>query len=75
MQLSKEEIKKSVGENIRTMRLNKNLSIESLALDADMDYTQLSRIELGKINTSIFQIYKIAQALQVPLSNIINDID
>jgi transcriptional regulator with XRE-family HTH domain len=75
MQLTKEEIKKSLGEKIRIFRLNKNLSIETLANDADMDYTQLSRIELGKINTSIFQIYKIAQALEVPLSSILNDID
>jgi transcriptional regulator with XRE-family HTH domain len=75
MQLTKEEVKKTVGEKIRSIRLKKNLSIESLAIDADMDYTQLSRIELGKINTSIYQIYKLASALQVPLSNIINDIE
>jgi len=46
-----------------------------LSFKADMDYKQLSRIELGKINTSIYQIYKIANALQINASEIINALD
>jgi hypothetical protein len=40
-----------------------------------MDYTQLSRIELGKINTSLFQIHKIAFALNISTSSILNVLD
>jgi len=40
-----------------------------------MDYTQLSRIELGKINTSLFQIHKIAIALGINSSEILTALD
>jgi len=72
MQLSKEDIKKVVGNNIRRLRIEKKMSIEVMAFESEMDYTQLSRIELGKINTSIYQIYKISKTLQVSMSAIVN---
>ena len=45
---------KLIGERIRKLRIVNQLTLETLAFKADMDYTQLSRIELGKINTSLF---------------------
>lgn len=72
MQLSKEDIKKVIGNNIRRLRIEKKMSIEVMAFESEMDYTQLSRIELGKINTSIYQIYKISKTLQVSMSDIVN---
>jgi transcriptional regulator with XRE-family HTH domain len=43
------------------------MTIEELAFDAEIEYVQLSRIELGKINTSIYHIYKISHSLSVPV--------
>lgn len=65
MESNKKEISEKIGANIRTIRLSKGLTIEQLAAEANMEYTQLSRIELGQINTSIFQVYKISKALNV----------
>jgi transcriptional regulator with XRE-family HTH domain len=70
MSLSKEEICKHVGSRIRELRLDKGLTIEKLALESGIDYTQISRIELGKINTSIYQIYHITNTLKVPMRDI-----
>jgi transcriptional regulator with XRE-family HTH domain len=56
------------------MRIRKNLSIGQLALESGLDYTQLSRIELGKINTRVFTLYQISKALEVPLDLILKDI-
>jgi transcriptional regulator with XRE-family HTH domain len=70
MSLSKEEICKHVGSRIRELRLDKGLTIEKLALESGIDYTQISRIELGKINTSIYQIYNITNTLKVPMRDI-----
>ena len=72
MHLTKEEIKKAIGYNIRKVRLANKMSIETVAFEAEMDYTQLSRIELGKINTSIFQLYKISRTLKVRLESLVN---
>jgi transcriptional regulator with XRE-family HTH domain len=56
---------KIVGENLRKIRLSKNISQENLALECGLEYSQINRIELGKINTSISQIYLIASVLKV----------
>lgn len=70
MALSKEQVTKIVGSNIRSVRIAKKLSIEKVAFDAGIEYTQLSRIELGKINTSIYNIYKISRSLDIKIPEI-----
>ena len=70
MKLKKEDVVKKVGNKLREIRLEKKLTIEKVALDSEIEYTQLSRIELGKINTSIYQIYKISYSLSVPVPEI-----
>lgn len=70
MTLLKEEFCIKVGYRVRELRVNRKLSIEKLALESGLEYTQVSRIELGKINTSIYQIYKISKTLDVPIPEI-----
>lgn len=74
MSISKEEFCARVGFQVRKLRLEKQLSIEKLALEAGMEYTQVSRIELGRINTSIYHIYKISKSLEVTIPEIFYDI-
>ena len=75
MSHNKEIVVKLVGERVRKLRMDNHLTLENLAFKADMDYTQLSRIELGKINTSLFQIHKIAIALGISSSEILTALD
>jgi len=72
---NKDTVVKLIGERIRKLRIENQLTLENLAFKADMDYTQLSRIELGKINTSLFQIQKIALALGISTSEILTALD
>jgi transcriptional regulator with XRE-family HTH domain len=74
MRLSKEDFITKIGERVRQIRISKGLTLERVAFDAGMDYSQLSRIELGKINTSIYQIYVVSNSLKVPMTDILNDI-
>ena len=62
-----------MGGKIRIMRQNKGLTIEQLAYESGMGYIQLSRIELGKINTTVFQIFKISKSLEVEVSEIFDN--
>ena len=67
MKLTKEQVCRQIGAKIREERIKKGYTLEKLANEAEIDYSQLNRIELGKINTSIFQIYHISQHLQIPV--------
>ena len=72
MRLEKDELVILVGKRVREIRLNKGLSMERVAFDAGIEYVQLSRIERGKINTSIYQIYIVSKSLDVPLPDLLN---
>ncbi|RZJ36423.1 MAG: XRE family transcriptional regulator [Flavobacterium sp.] len=57
----------SVGEKIRDLRNQKNLSQATLSYDANIPKNQIGRIERGDINTSILTLNKICKALEIPL--------
>lgn len=56
---------KILAENVKRYRTDSNLSQEALANMAGIEYSQISRIERGIINTSVSVIFAIAQALKV----------
>jgi transcriptional regulator with XRE-family HTH domain len=53
------------GKNLRLIRKSKGISMEKLANLADFEYSQISRIELGQINTSLDTVFKLAKALSI----------
>ena len=71
----KNEISLLVGKKIRCLRQNRGLTMEQLAFEVGIEYTQLSRIERGVINTSIYQLFVISRALQVEFAEIVSDLD
>lgn len=62
---NKEEFQKKLGQNVRRVRNGKSLTVEKLALEAGMPYSQVSRIELGKRNPSSYTIYILSRTLEV----------
>ena len=74
MSISKEDLSLHVGNRIRLYRQERKLTIADLAIASDMEYTQLSRIERGKINTGVYQIYKIAGSLGVSMHELLSGI-
>ena len=62
---------KVLGDYVRRYRQEKNLSLEMLANIADMEYSQVSRIERGIVNTSVSVIFAIAKALEVKPSQLL----
>jgi len=53
-----------LAENVRKHRLAKNLTMEALANLAGMEYSQISRIERGLLNTSISVVFALGKALE-----------
>lgn len=64
-QYRNEEAIKRVGQKIRELRIERGLSQEELANLCDLELSQINRIELGKINTSISHLFLIAEKLKV----------
>ena len=53
------------GNRVRELREAKGLSQPELAYECDWEYSQINRIELGKINTSISHLFHLAEKLGV----------
>jgi transcriptional regulator with XRE-family HTH domain len=47
------------------------MSIEALANECGIDYSQVLRMELGKVNFSISYLYKIAGVLRVDAKDLL----
>jgi transcriptional regulator with XRE-family HTH domain len=55
------------GKRVRKLRQERNLSMRHLADLANVEYTQIAKIEAGKINTTISTAYAISKALDISL--------
>lgn len=63
---------KKLGERIKELRKEKRLTQEKLAELAKVDPKSIIQIEAGKRNPTLKTINKIAQALKIPLSDLLN---
>lgn len=72
--MDKSKILKQIGANIKAIRLSKNLSQVELVglMSGEIDPTNISRIEAGRTNPTIYTLYRIASALEVNLTDIVN---
>jgi len=60
-----DEAIRKFGTNLRKLRKEKGMSMQELADISDVEYSQISRIERGLINTSLSNVFAVAQALEV----------
>ena len=67
-------ITEEVGKRIRELRNKTGLSQEKFAAKIGMDRTYFASIELGKHNVALKNIEKIANGLDVPLSDLFKGI-
>ena len=58
------------GLRLKNLRLERGLSQEQLGMIAELDRTYISGIERGVRNVSLTNIFRIAQALNVPASEL-----
>ena len=67
-------INKQLGYRIRYLRQNKGLSIEALALEAEINRNYLGDLERGMRNPTVMVLNKIAKALEIDLSTLFEGI-
>lgn len=71
----KSEILLKYGQVVRKIRLEKGISQEMLADLSGLHRTYMSDVELGKRNVSLENIDRIANALEVSISEIFRQIE
>ncbi|MBQ9375203.1 MAG: helix-turn-helix transcriptional regulator [Ruminococcus sp.] len=71
----KSEILLKYGQVVRKIRLEKGISQETLADLSGLHRTYMSDVELGKRNVSLENIDRIANALDVSISEIFRQIE
>ena len=67
-------INKQLGYRIRYLRTQKGLSIEALALEAEINRNYLGDLERGTRNPTLVILNKIAKALEIDLSELFEGI-
>ncbi|MCJ7934017.1 MAG: helix-turn-helix domain-containing protein [Chryseobacterium sp.] len=65
--MEKSEILKSVGNKIKEIRQSKGFSQVDLVgkMEGNIDVTNISRIEQGRTNPTVYTLFRIANALEV----------
>lgn len=66
---------KAFGKEIQQKREELNKSQRLLALEYELDSGNLNRIENGKIDPKLTMLWRISEALGVPLSQIIKSLE
>ena len=64
-------ISKKLGQNIKKIRISKEMSQGDICRALDMDRSYMSAIESGKKNITISQLERLAQALGVSVDKLL----
>jgi len=64
------EFCKAFGIQVRKVRLSKGISMRKFALQIDMEYSQLSKIERGVSNPTISTANALAEGLDVQVKEL-----
>ena len=70
MEKRMQRICRTLGDNVKAVRLSHGFSQEELAFRAELDRTYISQIERGVSNPSILVLLKVSVALDVELAEL-----
>ncbi len=73
--MKKKKILIAFGERVRELRKERELSQEELSYKADLHRTYIGMIERAEKNITLLNISKIARALDVSISELLNEIE
>jgi transcriptional regulator with XRE-family HTH domain len=68
--IEKEEYLKAFGKHLRKIREEKGISLREVELRGDLDRQWLSKIELGKINPTLYSLRKLCELLEIDVSDL-----
>ena len=70
----KEKILIRFAERLIKLRTEKGMSIRQLAAAADLEYSQVQRIEKAKVNFAFSTLIALAQGLDLEVEDVVKDL-
>ena len=70
--IKNKKVVEAIGARLRSLRIDKGLSQEDLANEADVPLSQIGRIERGENNPTISTLYVISEALGIDLKKLVD---
>ncbi|OYX95904.1 MAG: hypothetical protein B7Y76_09300 [Sphingobacteriia bacterium 35-40-5] len=62
-----------IGTNVRKIRTENDITMDSLSFETGIEYRQIGRIERGEVNTTVMSLYRIAKILKTDIRNFFDD--
>ncbi|PZF72583.1 helix-turn-helix domain-containing protein [Taibaiella soli] len=69
--MDEKKLLKKIAQRIKEIRLSKGITQQELAAAIDYEKSNMSRMESGTVNLRIATLYKVAEALEVPVSDLL----
>ncbi|AUP78230.1 helix-turn-helix domain-containing protein [Flavivirga eckloniae] len=70
--IPKKRLLMSFGETLSRIRKEKDISYRELAQLCDVDHSQISKIEKGKISLQVVTLFELAKGLNIEPSELLN---
>lgn len=70
--MTKDELKKKIGQRIVELRTKKCWSQSDLARACNKDRQAIEKLENGKVNPTLYSLLEISKALNVPLIELVD---
>lgn len=72
--MEKSELLVLFGKRIKELRLEKGLSQVDLVarMQGNIDTTNISRIEAGRTNPTVYSLYRLSEAFEISISELVN---
>ena len=71
--LRNQETLHKFGEKLKAFRTLKGFTLEQLAFEADIELSQVHRVEKGKINPTLTTLIALAKGLGIPLAELVGE--
>lgn len=70
-------LQKLIGNKIKELGVQKGftqlqLTVKIIELGGKMDVTNISRIEAGRTNITLYQLHRISEALEIPMKEFLD---
>ncbi len=66
------QLQQKIGQRIRELRESKGISQQNFAAICNFEKANLSRIEAGRTNPTVSTLFKISQALEISISELVD---